>query len=543
MKTGGATRAVHATVRTGKTSFVRSSRARLALLALLLVGTLASGAQAQLDESTSGTTSTSEQSSVSDSYIVTFTAGTSDTRRACPPLLRQTRPSTRTSPRFACTPSRLPSATASAATLAADASVSRVDADQERDVATAFRTTRATPASGRCRASAGRPPAAPSRRRAPRPSRSSTPASTPRTPTSTATSSPAPRSSRRQRDERSERPRHADGRHRRRRDRQRRGHRGRRLCRRQGHARHRPRRRRHRPGLRHHRGRRLGSRSRRRRHPHVLLEPRLLGLAAGRDRLRVGAERRARRGDRQRQLEHPDLPGRRPRRHRRLEHRPDRRAELDEQLRRRHVPRRAGRGHPPASTATATITGTSASAAIVAGSAALLRASSVGASNGVIVSRLARNAERRARRSRPATAASTSRARSLDTSSDSIQPAGAAPVGGGGPFVGPYVIAAGETIEAWETTSWVGTVNGGAYTEGNVIPIRFTSDSLANGTSHTLVISYDFSNGTKRFIDHLASNALTSSQICGTRSQAAVRPSLRSRPQFRQTRRCQQARS
>ena len=39
------------------------------------------------------------------------------------------------------------------------------------------------------------------------------------------------------------------------------------------------------------------------------------------------------------------------------------------------------------------VTGTSASAAIVAGAAALLRASSVGASNGVIVSRLARNAE------------------------------------------------------------------------------------------------------------------------------------------------------
>ena len=98
-----------------------------------------------------------------------------------------------------------------------------------------------------------------------------------------------------------------------------------------------------------------------------------------------------------------------------------------------------------------------------------------------------------------------------------MQPAGAAPVGGGGPFVGPYVIAAGEDVEAWETTSWVGTVNGGTYTEGNVIPIRFTSDNLANGSSHTLIISYDFSNGTKRFIDHLASNALTASQICGTK--------------------------
>ena len=57
------------------------------------------------------------------------------------------------------------------------------------------------------------------------------------------------------------------------------------------------------------------------------------------------------------------------------------------------------------------VTGTSASAAIVAGAAALLRASSVGASNGVIVSRLARNAEPAGTASRPATAASSSRAR------------------------------------------------------------------------------------------------------------------------------------
>ena len=51
---------------------------------------------------------------------------------------------------------------------------------------------------------------------------------------------------------------------------QRRGRRWRRLRRRLGHARHRPRCRRHRPGQRHHRGRRLGRRSRRRRHPHGL---------------------------------------------------------------------------------------------------------------------------------------------------------------------------------------------------------------------------------------------------------------------------------
>jgi subtilisin family serine protease len=89
-----------------------------------------------------------------------------------------------------------------------------------------------------------------------------------------------------------------------------------------------------------------------------------------------------------------------------------------------------------------TVTGTSASAAIVAGAAALMKASSLGATNGVIVSRLARNADA------AGTTAETGNGRVnlaraiADASTDSIQPAGAAPVGGGGPFVGPYVIAA-----------------------------------------------------------------------------------------------------
>ena len=87
----------------------------------------------------------------------------------------------------------------------------------------------------------------------------------------------------------------------------------------------------------------------------------------------------------------------------------------------------------------ASVTGTSAAAAIVAGAAGLLRATSVGASNGVIVSRLAKNADA------AGTATQTGNGRlnlgraAMDTSSDSVEPAGAAPVGGGGPFVGPYV--------------------------------------------------------------------------------------------------------
>ena len=84
------------------------------------------------------------------------------------------------------------------------------------------------------------------------------------------------------------------------------------------------------------------------------------------------------------------------------------------------------------------ISGTSASSAIVAAAAALLRAADPGASNGVIVGRLARNAD-------PAgSVAETGNgrvnlARALsDTSSDGVKPHGAAPVGDGGPIVGPY---------------------------------------------------------------------------------------------------------
>jgi subtilisin family serine protease len=84
------------------------------------------------------------------------------------------------------------------------------------------------------------------------------------------------------------------------------------------------------------------------------------------------------------------------------------------------------------------ITGTSAAAAEVAGAAALIKASS-GASNGVVVSRLAKNAE-------PAgTVEQTGNGRLnvdralADESTDTTQPSGADPVGSGGPFLGPYV--------------------------------------------------------------------------------------------------------
>ncbi|HEX6654197.1 MAG TPA: S8 family serine peptidase, partial [Thermoleophilaceae bacterium] len=81
--------------------------------------------------------------------------------------------------------------------------------------------------------------------------------------------------------------------------------------------------------------------------------------------------------------------------------------------------------------------GTSASAAMVAGAAGLLRAASPGADNGVVVGRLARNADPTPNEDTGNGRLSLPRAMG-DDSTDSVKPEGTAPVGGGGPVVGPY---------------------------------------------------------------------------------------------------------
>ncbi len=95
-------------------------------------------------------------------------------------------------------------------------------------------------------------------------------------------------------------------------------------------------------------------------------------------------------------------------------------------------------------TGSGSVSGTSASAALVAGSAALLAAADSSASNGVIVGRLARNAD-------PAGSASDTGngrlnvARALaDSGTDAVAPAGVA--GDGGPIVGPYVAAGNASV-------------------------------------------------------------------------------------------------
>src|SRR5919109_1152240 len=129
------------------------------------------------------------------------------------------------------------------------------------------------------------------------------------------------------------------------------------------------------------------------------------------------------------------------------------------------------------------MSGTSAAAAIVAGAAGLIKASSFTASNGMIVSRLARNAD-------PAGSVGQTGNRRVnlaraifDSSTDEIQPAGAAPIGDGGPLVGPYDVATVSSVAVtfpanngvYNTTSY--TANGGDV-HGTV---QWSSNSTDNG--------------------------------------------------------------
>src|SRR5947209_5177809 len=92
-----------------------------------------------------------------------------------------------------------------------------------------------------------------------------------------------------------------------------------------------------------------------------------------------------------------------------------------------------------------TVSGTSTSAAIVAGAAAFMKAVDPTLTNGIIVGRLARNADPAGTQSQTGNGRINLARALADTSTEFIQPAGAAPVGAGGPFVGPYRAAAIDT--------------------------------------------------------------------------------------------------
>jgi uncharacterized repeat protein (TIGR01451 family) len=154
-------------------------------------------------------------------------------------------------------------------------------------------------------------------------------------------------------------------------------------------------------------------------------------------------------------------------------------------------------------TGSGSLTGTSTSAAIVAGTAALVKANDASASNGVVVGRLARTADA------AGTADQTGNgrvnlARALsDSSTEAVVPQGVA--GNGGPFVGPYVAAAqlngalqGQANPAcvspspcpWQTTSLDG------WAELQTIPLRlFFASGQQGSTAKSFTISIDHAAG------------------------------------------------
>ena len=152
------------------------------------------------------------------------------------------------------------------------------------------------------------------------------------------------------------------------------------------------------------------------------------------------------------------------------------------------------------------ISGTSTSAAIVAGAAALMKAADPSLSNGVIVGRLARSAD-------PAgTQAQTGNgrvnlARALaDTSTDYVQPAGASPVGQGGPFVGPYLAASVSSVTITSPTSAITLPSASLPT---AIGVSFTYSTSTTGTTSATVEVLGTSGSTTQSIPPGANQSAT----------------------------------
>jgi len=133
------------------------------------------------------------------------------------------------------------------------------------------------------------------------------------------------------------------------------------------------------------------------------------------------------------------------------------------------------------------VSGTSASSAIVGGVAAFMKAVDPSLTNGIIAGRLAKSVDAIGTAGDPNNQTYFGNGRVnmanavADTSTDSIQPAGAPPVGGGGPYVGPYV-AAGRSISSITLGSQSGTVTYG--TSGSVT-YNVTVNTNGNGNLST----------------------------------------------------------
>jgi hypothetical protein len=158
----------------------------------------------------------------------------------------------------------------------------------------------------------------------------------------------------------------------------------------------------------------------------------------------------------------------------------------------------------------AVVGGTSMSAAVVAGVAGFMRAVDPGLSNGVIVGRIARTADPAGSREQTGNGRINMARALADTGTEPVQPAGADPVGLGGPFVGPYLAAAVNvaTYAAAGTNSCDTTVTKTTFSLGSQACARATGlgsdvhqirwynpsnvlkDTSANSTSGNLQDTY-----------------------------------------------------
>ena len=130
------------------------------------------------------------------------------------------------------------------------------------------------------------------------------------------------------------------------------------------------------------------------------------------------------------------------------------------------------------------MTGTSSSAAIVAGAAAQLWALDPTLTNGIIVGRLARSADPAGTQDQTGNGRINLARALLDTGTEFIQPAGAAPVGSGGPFVGPYRAAAThlQNISVIGAQTPTPVIAGNSATYGTVATNSVRVDFNGNGT-------------------------------------------------------------
>src|SRR5437667_3536105 len=159
------------------------------------------------------------------------------------------------------------------------------------------------------------------------------------------------------------------------------------------------------------------------------------------------------------------------------------------------------------------ISGTSASAAIVAGAAAFMRAVDPTLTNGVIVGRLARMADPAGTQDQTGNGRINMARALADTGIDFIQPAGAAPVGAGGPFVGPYVAAAACNSLAFTTAAQ--TILTGQLSVVITVEAQRSGNNNCSISGTTVSLSSN-STGTATFYDAAGANTVTTVTLTNT---------------------------